>query len=485
MILKKEQINRYMRHIIMPEIGGKGQKKLLESAVYIYGESVELLSPLIFYLAASGIVRMFCCFENDDGYDELFHRIRDFNDEVIIELIDEQEFINHKHTDKLGNTGFILNIFSGDLCLLKKIINKIDFSPMIISIHEKWKIILQTFTNMDDLKLFAGILSDKSINEETDRTFPKNLNAVAASVSGSLCSIEAVKLCLNIGEAQKKPLYFDIMSMEINSSENKCDYYINKLYDNNHEITSDDAKKLSACKILIVGAGGLGSPAAFSLAMVGVGTIGIIDYDTVEISNLNRQILHSVSRIGMSKVESAKIFLNNVNPHTEIIAYNMPLNSDNVTELIKDYDVVISGVDNISARYLINDACYFAKKPMIEAGVLRFNGINTTIIPDEGHCYRCIYMNAAGSGLSCAETGTLGPVPGIMGFMEAAEAIKLITGKGETLKNKLLMFDALNFELDIFTVNKNPDCSLCGKNPDIKVVEHHEFICENKNDNNK
>lgn len=468
----------------MPEIGGKGQKKLLESAVYIYGESAELLSPLIFYLAASGIVRMFCCFENNDGYDALFHKIRDFNDEVIIELIDEQEFINHKHTDNLENKEFVLNIFSGNLNLLKKNINKLKFSPAIISLHEKWKITSQTFTCLEDLNLFAETLSHKSFDEEPDRNFPEKLNTVAASVSGALCSIEAVKLCLNIGEAQKKPLYFDIMSMEVNSSENeKIDFYFKKLYENNQIITSDDAKKLSGSKILIVGAGGLGSPAAFSLALAGAGTIGIIDYDTVEISNLNRQILHSVSRMGMSKVESAKIFLKNINPDIEINTYNMPLNADNVTELIKDYDVVISGVDNIQARYLINDACYFAKKPMIEAGVLRFNGINTTIIPDEGHCYRCIYMNETGGGMSCAETGTLGPVPGVMGFIEAAEAIKLIIGKGEILKDRLLMFDALTLELDIFTVNKNPECPLCGKTPNIKAVVQHEFICEDKSCN--
>lgn len=463
MILTKEQINRYMRHIIMPEIGGKGQKKLLESAVYVYGESVELLSPLLFYLAASGIIRIYCCFENKDGYEELFLKLRDFNDEMMIELIDEQELADHKHTENLENTEFVLNIFLGNLCLLKRIINNIKFSPAIISIHENWKITLQTFTCLEDLNLFAETLSDKSFDEEPDRNFPEKLNTVAASVSGALCSIEAVRLCLNIGEAQKKPLYFDIMSMEVNSSENeKINFYLKKLYENNHSITSNDAKKLSGSKVLIVGAGGLGSPAAFSLAMAGVGTIGLIDYDNVEISNLNRQILHTVSRIGMPKVESAKMFLKNINPDLEINSYNMPLNADNVTELIKDYDVVISGVDNIQARYLINDACYFAKKPMIEAGVLRFNGINTTIIPDEGHCYRCIYMNETGGGMSCAETGTLGPVPGVMGFIEAAEAIKLIIGKGETLKDKLLMFDALALELDIFTVNKNPECPLCG-----------------------
>ena len=465
MILKKEQINRYMRHIIMPEIGGKGQKKILESTVYVYGESVKHLSPLIYYLSASGIGSIFCYFENNDGYNDLFYNIRDFNNDVSIDLIDEQSLHNYKDTEHIESTEFTCNIFLGNLNLLKRIKNELIFFPTIISITNQWKGTLQTFDNIYDFNYFAESLSDKLSSFIPDSTFPENLSYIASSALGTLCSIEAVKLCLNIGERQKNPLYLDILSMEFNTAENnKIDLYLEKLSENNENTSYiDTVKQLSLCKVLVVGAGGLGSPAAFLLSMAGAGSIGLIDYDVVEISNLNRQILHTVSRIGMPKVESAKFFLKDINPDINIITHNTPLNADNVMDILKDYDVIISGVDNIPARYLINDACFSLKKPMIESGVLRFNGMNTTIIPEEGHCYRCIYTDNVGSGLSCAESGTLGPVPGFMGFIEAAEAIKLVSGKGDILKNKLLMFDALTLEINVFNIGKNPDCPLCGE----------------------
>lgn len=484
MILTKEQINRYMRHIIMPEISGQGQKKLIESSAYICGETIEDLSPLIYYLAAIGIGNLFCYFEDNSEYETLFNNIRDLNNDISIKIINSELIPdNTEFTFKifLGNVSFISRI--ADVFINVKDDNK--FIPTIISLKNQWKGTLQTFNYSDDLKLFIKELSDKFHCYKLD--FSENYipkNSYVTYVLCTLCSIEGVKLCLNIGEIHKNLMYLDIFSMEFNDIEqNKIDLYIEKLLSNNNEeiISYDDnEKKLNDSKIIIVGTGGLGSSAALALSRSGVGTIGLIDNDTVEVSNLNRQILHSTSRIGISKVESAKLFLNNINSNTKIITYVTELNKDNAVKILSDYDIVISGVDNIQTRYLINDACFFLKKPVVEAGVLRFDGINTTIIPGEGHCYRCIYPNETGGGLSCSETGVLGSVPGVMGFIQATEAIKLVIGKGVTLKNKLLIFDALDLEFNVINIEKNLDCPLCGENPSINDIQEYEFNCETR-----
>jgi len=236
-------------------------------------------------------------------------------------------------------------------------------------------------------------------------------------------------------------------------------------------------EKLSNAKVLIVGAGGLGSPSSLALAMAGVGSIGLVDSDVVEISNLNRQVLHASSRIGISKAESAKFMLTSINPKININTYIENLSKENAKEIIDNYDLVISAVDNIQTRYLINDSCYFMKKPVIEAGVLRFDGTNTTIIPDEGHCYRCLYPNLNTNGMSCAETGVLGAVPGLMGFIQAVEAYKVITGLGTNLRNKILLFDGLGMEFNVINLDKNPDCPLCGNNPTIEKLQDYTFRC--------
>lgn len=484
MILTKEQINRYMRHIIMPEISGQGQKKLIESSAYIYGETVEDLSPLIYYLAAIGTGNIFCYFEDNIGYETLFNNIRDLSNDISIKIINGKSISdNTEFTFKvfLGNVNFINRI--ADAFINVKDDNK--FIPTIISLKNQWKGTLQTFYNSEDLKLFIKELSDKFSylkSDCTENSIPQN--TLVTSILGTLCSIEGVKLCLNIGQIHKNLMYLDFFSMEFNDIEqNKIDFYLEKLLSNSNEeiISYDDIeKKLNDSKIIIVGTGGLGSPVALALSRSGVGTIGLIDNDTVEVSNLNRQILHSTSRIGIPKVESAKLFINNINSSTKIITYVTDLNKDNAVKILCDYDIVISGVDNIQTRYLINDACFFLKKPVVEAGVLRFDGINTTIIPGEGHCYRCIYPNETGGGMSCSETGVLGSVPGVMGFIQAAEAIKLVIGKGVTLRNKLLIFDALNLEFDVINIDKNPDCPLCGENPSINDIQEYEFKCETK-----
>lgn len=473
MILSKEHINRYLRHIIMPEISGTGQKKLLESTVLVYGESIKELSPMIYYLAASGIGKIYCCLEDKENFEDLVKNIQDLNDEITISFLDSGYLVNEADFRIiLGSKEFFIKKIS--------MIKDSSFIPTAITIINKWNGIFQSFDNESIFNQFLGMshkfnpIITKDIDDNNCGKF------MASCILGTICVVEGIKLCLKIGDIQNNILQFDVLSMEISNIEyDNMDIYTKE---NKNERLSIDCdyvnEKLSKSKVLIVGTGGLGSPAAFALAHAGVGTIGLVDSDVVEISNLNRQILHSVSRIGMPKVESAKVFLKAINPYININTYNMNFNKESVN-IINDYDIVISAVDNIQTRYLINDACHFAKKPDIESGVLRFNGTNTTIVPDEGHCYRCLFPNLTTNGLSCSEAGVLGPVPGIMGFIQAAEAVKLIGGIGETLKNKILIYDALDRDFIMVNFEKNPECPLCGEYPTINEVKEYEFFCDN------
>jgi len=235
-------------------------------------------------------------------------------------------------------------------------------------------------------------------------------------------------------------------------------------------VLNNEAEKLSKARVLIVGAGGLGSPAAIALAMAGIGTIGLADSDIIEASNLNRQILHRESRIGMLKAESARLSLSKMNPGIRINTHVEYLSRENVNEIIKDYDIVVAAVDNFSTRYLLNDACFFMKKPLAEAGVLKFDGTATTIIPEQGHCYRCLYPNLNERLINPTEKGILGAIPGVMGFIEAVEVFKIITGAGRPLKNRIILFDGTDMEFDSIDIDKNPDCPLCGSNPTITCL---------------
>lgn len=461
MILSKEQINRYLRHIIMPEISGRGQKKLLESTALICGENVAEIRPVTLYLAAMGIGKIYCKLEHKAGCDTLFSDAIDLNSDVDVELIKEN--IEPDFRIVLGNCNFI-----------KKAVDSIKshkFAPTVISATNQWKSLNKTFKEPQELFDFIELLKS---NAKSNFSVPFIL-----AVSGAICSIEGIKLCLNIGNIRNDLLLFDLFNMEFDAYEkDEAEKVLENLITAEKEINYENIKeKLSKAKVLIVGAGGLGSPAALALTMAGIETIGLVDSDEVEASNLNRQILHAGSRIGKPKAESAEFALRKINPKTKINTYIENLTKDNAKQIIEGYDLVISAVDNIQTRYLINDACYFMKKKVIEAGVLRFDGTNTTIIPDEGHCYRCLYPNLSTSGMSCAETGVLGAVPGVMGFIQAAEAYKVIAREGITLKNKILLFDGLEMEFNVISLGKNPDCPICGKSPTIRELQDYTIIC--------
>ncbi|MDF2949843.1 MAG: thiazole biosynthesis adenylyltransferase ThiF [Sedimentibacter sp.] len=445
----------------MPEISGQGQKKLLGSSISVFGENVKDLFSLTLYLSAMGIGHINCYFENKEGYDLLFSQATDLNTDVKVQLIKDDFTVSD------------IRLVIGSIDFIKKttdfFINENAFIPTILSVINQWKVGINKISDLKELSGFNELL-DKSSST-------CNVSFVSA-VSGTICAIEAVKHILNIGNTLKDMLVFDLYNMGISTYEkNEAKRAIESLNIKEEIDYKNAEEKLSNAKVLIVGAGGLGSPSSLALAMAGVGTIGLVDSDVVEISNLNRQVLHSSSRIGISKADSAKFILMSFNPQIKIDTYIENLTKKNAEELIDKYDLVISAVDNIQTRYLINDACYFMKKPVIEAGVLRFDGTNTTIIPDKGHCYRCLYPNLNTKGMSCAETGVLGAVPGLMGFIQAAEAYKVITGLGTNLRNKILLFDGLDMEFNVINLDKNPDCPLCGNNPTIEKLQDYTFRC--------
>lgn len=246
------------------------------------------------------------------------------------------------------------------------------------------------------------------------------------------------------------------------------------------EVGGKGQKKLLNAKVFLVGAGGLGCPVGYYLTAAGVGTIAIIDNDNVELSNLQRQIAHSVHTLGIPKVESAKRTFEALNPDVKIIAIKERITKDNIIDLIKDYDIVVDGSDNFPTRYLVNDACVMLGKPLVSGAILRFEGQVTTIIPKEGHCYRCLFEEPPPPGLvpSCQEAGVLGILPGVIGALQATEVIKLILGRGEVLKNELLIYNALNTTFRKIKVKRNPDCPVCSDNPRIKeLIDYTEGYC--------
>jgi adenylyltransferase/sulfurtransferase len=247
------------------------------------------------------------------------------------------------------------------------------------------------------------------------------------------------------------------------------------------EVGIEGQQKLKLAKVLMIGAGGLGSPVGMYLAAVGVGKLGIVDFDKVSFSNLQRQIIFSTEDIGKSKASLAAERLSSINPNVEIKIYDTKLTKDNALEIIKDYDIVADGSDNFATKYLVNDACVLLGKPFVSASILRFEGQVSFFNPKTGPCYRCLYPEppAKGDVPTCEEGGVLGVLPGIIGSIQANEVIKYIIGKGSLLMGRLLMLDALNMRFREIKFEKNPDCPACGENPTIKGLIDYEEFCNN------
>lgn len=244
--------------------------------------------------------------------------------------------------------------------------------------------------------------------------------------------------------------------------------------------------KLMEAKVLLIGAGGLGSPAAMYLAAAGVGTLGIVDFDTVDVSNLQRQLLHGNKDVGRAKVDSAADRLKDLNPDVKVVGYRTPISSDNALDIIKDFDLVINGSDNFPTRYLVNDACQFLKKPLVDGSIFMFEGQVTVYQPavpekgiEGGPCYRCLYPDPPPPGEvpSCSEAGVLGVLPGIVGSMQAVEAVKLILGVGEPLVGRLLMVDTLDMSFRTLKVKRNHECPVCGDHPTVTELIDYDQFC--------
>lgn len=244
------------------------------------------------------------------------------------------------------------------------------------------------------------------------------------------------------------------------------------------QVGSGGQRKLLDAKVLIVGAGGLGSPAALYLALAGVGTIGIVDFDTVDLSNLQRQILHQNKDVGVRKVLSAKETLQSYNPDVNVVVHEEPINSTNALDIIPNYDIVVNGADNFPTRYLVNDAAYLSGKPLVDGSILIFDGQASTYLPGSG-CYRCVFPEPPPPGEvpSCAEAGVLGALTGVVGSLQAVETLKLILGVGEPLSGRMLLIDALTMEFRTVKVRRNPNCPLCGENPTVTELIDYEQFC--------
>ncbi|KUO68740.1 MAG: hypothetical protein APF77_14635 [Clostridia bacterium BRH_c25] len=460
MILSKDQICRYMRHILIPEISGQGQRKILDSSAVFFGEDLKDVSLALYYISASGIGQVYCHIANASNWEKLSENLSDLNSDTKIQLL-------AKEVSEASEVQATTRIISGSLSYVEKTLRSIlktdcreKYIPTIVAVNNGWSGAVQTFINQLELEAFSKELGG----------YPNlgNINAsccfdnISAYFSSLIAVIEHIKLTLSLGKPLSEALYHDLSAMEFDFVGSSTDL-LNKL--RSIKVPENSLAALSDFKALIIGCGGLGSPAAYALAASGIGRLGLVDFDDVELSNLNRQIMHSTLRLGMPKVQSAEIFLRQINSNISLDTYYTGISKDNVRDIISSYDIIIGGLDNLPARYILNDACYAAKKPLIEAGALDISGLATSIIPDEGHCYRCIFPESKeNSSLpSCSERGVLGLVPGVMGIIQAAEAIKLLTGIGRSLKNRILLFDV--FDTDIYVADhaKNRYCELCGK----------------------
>jgi molybdopterin/thiamine biosynthesis adenylyltransferase/rhodanese-related sulfurtransferase len=301
-----------------------------------------------------------------------------------------------------------------------------------------------------------------------------NRSALAAHTLGSMLGYEDVA-SMNGGFTLWKDRGYPFDRPTVLTAEQKERYSRHLLVP---EVGLAGQQRLLESKALLIGAGGLGSPAALYLAAAGVGTIGIVDDDVVDLTNLQRQVIHTSARIGEPKVESARATIEALNPDVEVVPYKTRLNRENVLDLIRDYDVIIDGADNFPTRYLLNDAAVRERKPVVHASILGFDGQLTVFVPYEGPCYRCLYPQPPPADLapSCGANGVLGVLPGIMGLLQANEAIKLIIGKGEPLVGRLLLFEALTTQFTTLRVRRDAEgCPVCGDDVDLLNTEFEDY----------
>jgi sulfur-carrier protein adenylyltransferase/sulfurtransferase len=299
-------------------------------------------------------------------------------------------------------------------------------------------------------------------------------SAFAARTLLELGYTNVASMAGGFGRWKEQGLPFDIPRAL--SSEQKSRYSRHLLVP---EVGEAGQAKLLDSKVLLVGAGGLGSPAALYLAAAGVGTLGLVDSDVVDLSNLQRQVLHTTASVGRPKTESGAATLTALNPDVRVVRHDLRLDSSNVMDVLAPYDVIIDGCDNFSTKYLVNDAAVLAGKTNVYGSIYRFDGQATVFVPKQGPCYRCLFPEPTPAELapSCDEAGVLGVLPGVIGLIQATEAIKAILGKGELLTGRLLTYDALSMTFKQYKVRRNPKCALCGDNPTIRAVSDLAWSC--------
>lgn len=486
----RNQIQRYLRHIIMPKISGAGQKKLLETRVLLCAQSIDACDVLLNYMAASGIGQIYCYLESKNKSEAVLTQVHDLNPEVSIQLIEDMNMLKDQCLVIKQTVDF--NILIGDFDFITRISGLLiqsvshKFSPTLIAVAYGWQGYVNLFHHAKSIKDFLVEISKKSvfIDKISHEDYFQQLGMfMSYAFMGTLVAIELIKARLDIGNILKDSICFNLLETIFSNNISTLSCTLQNVQ--NFFNINDLKGRLSKAKVLVVGTGGLGCPSALALAKAGIGTIGLIDFDNVELSNLNRQILHTTSMIGLKKVESAKQALKRVNQNINIELYAASFSQENAIDIIKNYDIVIDGLDNLPTRYLLNDACFFGKKPFIEAGVLAFYGQITTIISSDGPCYRCIFpeLSEPRSAPSCSETGVLGPVPGLMGVLQAVEVIKMIIGMNSNLKGGLLMYDALESEFSLVEFEKNNNCQLCGEHPSILKLGSYNFVCTDRQNN--
>lgn len=473
--LTPKQSIRYQRHIIIPDIGAKGQQALLDAHVLVVAPSTGFCDLTLLYLAAAGTGTLSVHLEDNSQLSKFLPLVRDLNPDIeltVLETLDWKDALSSNGADRLQPLDLI--ILSGPGSFLEQTGKNLPSGSgprVLLGLENGWYGALRHCPDLDTVHrvLESDIRHFRSrSNQDQDPGYVALGTTFTAATLGLLSVNQALIRLIGQYPAPDSVLSFNLESLSFWYADQ---FHWEQKKSGQTPAPEDWKERLASARILLIGTGGLGSPAAYMLAKAGVGTLGLADYDLVEPSNLNRQILHAVSRTGMRKTDSAAALLKTLFPDTHLILFPEAFDRHNARQWLDSFQVVIDGLDNLPGRYLLNDACYFSRKPFITAGVLTYYGLTTTIIPDAGPCYRCLFPRQEGNrAVSCADGGVLGPVPGLLGLLEALQAAGLLLDR-DPARETLLMFDARENEIATTSIHRSDHCPLCGPNPVLRDLE--------------
>ena len=485
--LKPEEVQRFLRQIIMPQISGGGQQRLLTSHVMVWAPGLAWVDLALAYLAAVGFGRVTCLMAHvPAANDPLMTHFQEIHPAVRWQMkpLNTTEIKESPHLMlRVGPAAFLKETqplwqqqVSRWTSPSPETAGEKETRACLTVMLEEWKgqLFWETPSPVE------GYISKTEEEKSTTLTLGMTLSALFA---GTQAVVELVKKRLHIGKQLTEIFRYDLETMAfwegpdegwkgagVEGSEGdlppeKTDAEkaaVSRDDDQHQQRLSDEAwhQRLAGGRVLVVGSGGLGSPAAYALARAGVGTLGLVDDDTVDLSNLNRQILHATPRLGMPKVTSAAQTLRHINQQMTLQTHYQRFSEENADRLLEQYDLVVDGLDNLPSRYVLNEAAVKAGKPYVQAGVLAFYGQSTTVVPGKGPCYACLFPpeDSGGRGPTCEETGVLGPVPGVMGVLEAIEAIRLLAQQPPLRMGKLLMVDVLETEFTVIHLERDENC---------------------------